>query len=95
MEAARRGLKQHQEFKTAAFNFQPTVWKKASKQTWKPPPTGMSKINTDAAVFGDGTVGFGFVIRNAEGLVEMAGSKRTPVQGDSTFVEALAMRFAL
>lgn len=40
-------------------------------------------------------MGFGFVIRNDRGEVILAGSKRCRAVGDITFLEVLALRFAL
>ncbi|KAL8520299.1 hypothetical protein ACS0TY_011008 [Phlomoides rotata] len=55
----------------------------------------MHKLNSDVAIFDDGTVGFGFVIRDANGLVILAGSKRCQARGSSTLVEALALRYII
>ncbi|KAK6152513.1 hypothetical protein DH2020_015148 [Rehmannia glutinosa] len=62
---------------------------------WKPPNENSLKMNTDAATFDDGSVGFGFVIRNATGEVILAGASRSNKTGSSTYIEGLAMIFAL
>ncbi|KAL8546637.1 hypothetical protein ACS0TY_006381 [Phlomoides rotata] len=61
---------------------------------WQPPPLGGLKLNTDAASFSDGTVGCGFVLRTNSGNVVLAGSKWMKGAGNSTLLEALALRFA-
>ncbi|KAL8469857.1 hypothetical protein ACS0TY_032640 [Phlomoides rotata] len=66
---------------------------KTHRTSWGPPPAGTYKLNSDAAIFADGTVGFGFVIQDANGLVILAGSKRCRAWGNSTLVEALALRY--
>ncbi|KAL8457339.1 hypothetical protein ACS0TY_035261 [Phlomoides rotata] len=43
----------------------------------------------------DGTFGLGFVVRDDQGLVLMAGSKRCFSAGSSTLAKALALRFGL
>ncbi|KAL8547597.1 hypothetical protein ACS0TY_007062 [Phlomoides rotata] len=62
---------------------------------WTPPSPGRRKLNSDATIFKDGTVGLGFVVRDEHGLVLMAGSKRCLSAGSSTLAEALALRFGL
>ncbi|KAL8491102.1 hypothetical protein ACS0TY_022942 [Phlomoides rotata] len=32
--------------------------------SWEKPPLGRYKLNTDAAIFSDGSTGFRFVVRN-------------------------------
>ncbi|KAL8500978.1 hypothetical protein ACS0TY_020529 [Phlomoides rotata] len=68
---------------------------KVHRTSWCPPPAGTYKLNSDAAIFADGTVGFDFVIRDANGLVILAGSKRCQARGNSTLVEALALRYII
>lgn len=63
---------------------------------WQCPPSGRVKLNSDAAIFSDGSVGLGFVIRDVEGAMKLAGSKRCTAATDSnTLIEALALRFGL
>lgn len=54
--------------------------KRAKERTlgarWRPPSPGHLKLNSDAALFSDDTVGLGFVIRNDRGEVMAAGSRR-------------------
>ncbi|KAL8470305.1 hypothetical protein ACS0TY_032959 [Phlomoides rotata] len=68
---------------------------KVPHRTWSPPPSGSLKLNSNAACFLDGSVGFGFIIRNERGKVHLAGSKRCTAAGHSTMIEALALRFGL
>ncbi|KAL8539218.1 hypothetical protein ACS0TY_001003 [Phlomoides rotata] len=61
---------------------------------WCPPAQGLLKLNSDAGVFSDGSVGLGFVVRDELGTVVLAGAKRFLVAADnSTLIEALALRF--
>ncbi|KAL8519241.1 hypothetical protein ACS0TY_010254 [Phlomoides rotata] len=62
---------------------------------WTRPPPGTTKINTDAAIFEDGTVGLGFIVRDDMGQTLIAGSKRCRGSDSSTLVEALALKFGL
>lgn len=64
-----------------------------SSSGWQCPPSGRLKLNSDAAVFPDGSVGLGFVVRNYEGVVLLAGSKRLTAAADhSVLIEALALQ---
>ncbi|KAL8491268.1 hypothetical protein ACS0TY_023054 [Phlomoides rotata] len=66
------------------------------RTSWSHPPRGTLKLNSDAGVFSDGSVGLGFVVRDSSGKVVMAGAKRCAAAGDnSTIIEALALRFGL
>ncbi|KAL8543850.1 hypothetical protein ACS0TY_004418 [Phlomoides rotata] len=58
-----------------------------------PTSSGHYILNSNAAIFDDETMGFGFVIRDANGLVILAGSKRCRARENSTLVEALALRY--
>ncbi|KAL8511569.1 hypothetical protein ACS0TY_018102 [Phlomoides rotata] len=49
----------------------------------------------DAALFGDRTVGLGFVVRDDFGRILIAGSKRCRGGSSSTFVEAMMLHFRL
>ncbi|KAK6126675.1 hypothetical protein DH2020_039583 [Rehmannia glutinosa] len=62
---------------------------------WKPSDEGTLKMNTDAATFKDGSVGFGFVIRDHCGDVLLAGSAQKNMDGNSTMIEGAAMLFAI
>ncbi|KAL8530440.1 hypothetical protein ACS0TY_007467 [Phlomoides rotata] len=71
-------------------------WNKHEGSTaqWQHPPEGVLKLNSDVA-FSDGFVGFGFVLRNHEGTVLSAGSKRVVATGNRSLLEALALHYAL
>ncbi|KAL8473164.1 hypothetical protein ACS0TY_030118 [Phlomoides rotata] len=63
---------------------------------WSPPPHGKLKLNSDAGVFSDGSVGLGFIVRNSSGKMILAGTRRCLVTVDnSTMIEALALRFGV
>ncbi|KAL8540904.1 hypothetical protein ACS0TY_002234 [Phlomoides rotata] len=59
------------------------------------PPAGTFKFNSDATIFNDGTVGYGFVVRDDGGEVLIAGAKRETAGGSSTLVEARALLHGL
>lgn len=69
--------------------------KKKANAAWSKPPLDRLKLNSDAAVFRDGTVGYDFVVRNENGGVILAGAKRERVAGASELAEAMALRFGL
>lgn len=94
-EVVCRSLRLFQDLR-AHSNVKGKSLKKSDRNiAWIPPPQGLLKINSDVAVFGDGQVGLGFVIRNSRGDVMMSGVKRCKADGDSTLLEALALRFAM
>ena len=60
---------------------------------WKPPGTGLFKINFDEAVFEDrALVGLGIVIQDESGLIIAALSQKIPLPSSVEMVEALAVR---
>ncbi|KAL8541941.1 hypothetical protein ACS0TY_002983 [Phlomoides rotata] len=63
---------------------------------WKPPELGSLKLNSDAGVFPNGSVGLGFVVRNAEGRPVLAGTKRIAAAvGNNVLLEALSLCFRM
>lgn len=66
-----------------------------TNRIWSPLPPDQIKLNSDAALFNDGTFGLGFMIRNVEGKVILTGAKRSNGDGDSTLANALALRFGI
>lgn len=60
------------------------------KESWNKPLIGWLKVNAEAGVFSDGTLGLGFVVRNKMWEVKLAGARRcrVPTQ-NSTLTEAL------
>ncbi|KAL8467739.1 hypothetical protein ACS0TY_031110 [Phlomoides rotata] len=68
--------------------------------TWPTPPhphpmSLVLKLNSDAAVYDDGTAAFGFVVRDDTGDVLAAGAKREVAGGSSTLLEARALLHGL
>ena len=64
-------------------------------ENWCPPPSGMLKLNVDAGLFKDGSMGCGMVIRDNEGNVKFAATKLEKWQMSPTMAEAIAMRWCL
>lgn len=62
---------------------------------WSKPPVGWVKVNVDAAVFSDNTIGFGSVIRNEEGQFLRARSGRIAGCWKRREAEALSLKEAL
>lgn len=62
---------------------------------WKRPTPGKTKLNCDAAVIEMGRAGLGFVLRDEEGKVLLAGKTECRTTGGSTLMESLAIRYAL
>ncbi|KAL8547083.1 hypothetical protein ACS0TY_006709 [Phlomoides rotata] len=63
---------------------------------WSRPPTGHTKMNIDAGVFPDGSVGLGFIVCDDEGRALLAGVKRVFAPPDnSTLIEAMTLRFGI
>ncbi|KAL8535254.1 hypothetical protein ACS0TY_011032 [Phlomoides rotata] len=89
-EITRRAMNLHTGYQAA--NPDPHITGKWPVITakWSCPPPGRHKINSDATIFDDDTFGLGFVIRDDQGMVLMAGSKRCLAEGSNTLAEALA-----
>ncbi|KAL8520557.1 hypothetical protein ACS0TY_011184 [Phlomoides rotata] len=65
-------------------------------EQWSPHQTGNHKLNADVGVFPDGLVGLGFIVRNWEGRLILAGARRcTTSSTNNTLIEALALRFGM
>ncbi|KAK6130853.1 hypothetical protein DH2020_035399 [Rehmannia glutinosa] len=63
--------------------------------SWTVPEQGQLKMNCDAAVYKDGSLGYGFVVRDSVGDVLLSGTKRTNMEGSSTLAEDLTLIFRL
>lgn len=66
-----------------------------ANRVWKKPHEGWLKVNTDAAVFSDGTIGVGAVIRDSNG--SFVGARCCKVAGawSPREPEAISMKEAL
>ncbi|XP_048493657.1 uncharacterized protein LOC125494128 [Beta vulgaris subsp. vulgaris] len=62
---------------------------------WKAPPAGCIKVNSDAAIFKDNSIGLGGVARDNEGDVVMATCRKWRGNFDVEVAEAIGMRHAL
>ncbi|XP_048498228.1 uncharacterized protein LOC125496729 [Beta vulgaris subsp. vulgaris] len=67
----------------------------AGAKVWEAPAMGSLKINSDAAMFDDGKVGIGGVVRDAEGDVLMATCVVMEGGGEVDIAEGLAARHSL
>lgn len=69
---------------------------RAPSQNWIPPPVGLVKVNTDAAISSEKSmVGLGAVIIDELGHVRAAAVKVSKLQGDVSYAEAEAMEWGL
>ncbi len=69
---------------------------RAGQARWTPPPLGFLKINCDAALDShQGTIGFGFLIRDSSGRVEATVCKSAHFLVEPVVVESLAVLCAL
>ncbi|KAM6584214.1 hypothetical protein CsatB_011216 [Cannabis sativa] len=65
-------------------------------EQWQPPHGDSFKVNVDAAIFANTTqFGFGFVVRNSQGLLIEGVTKRFNGSATPEFVEALGVKEAL
>ncbi|KAK6135176.1 hypothetical protein DH2020_031072 [Rehmannia glutinosa] len=72
-----------------------TKGRKNTRVKWQNPRPGNLKLNTDCAKFNDGSVGYGFAVRDSQGDVLLAGTRRLNMEGSSTFIEGLALLYAM
>ena len=71
----------------------PPQLERLHKQPWSPPPHGVHKINTDANVRNrHGFIGIGVIIRDVDGMVIAALSKKIMVFFSPLVAESLAAR---
>ena len=63
---------------------------------WRPPPSGLLKVNFDGALFaGENMAGLGVIICNDSGLVITALLQKIPLPASVEMVEVLVERRAL
>ena len=63
--------------------------------TWSPPGSGFMKLNFDAGFISDISTGWGFVLRDHDGNIILAGSKLSQSFGGATVEEARACLYGL
>ncbi|CAL1360945.1 unnamed protein product [Linum trigynum] len=66
-----------------------------SRVSWEPPPVGVLKLNTDAAILGEKGTGYGMVLRDWNGNFIMGATHRTRVRWPVELAEAKAMLWGL
>lgn len=66
-----------------------------SSHEWRSPPTGLYKLNTDAANFKNQQVGMGGVVRDSAGEVMLATCLRIDGMKEAAVAEALSTRHCL
>jgi hypothetical protein len=64
-------------------------------ENWSPPDRNFIKINVDAGCFLDGSTGWGFIVRNAAGLVQFAATKLEGISVSPLLAECLGLRWCL
>ncbi|KAK9688730.1 hypothetical protein RND81_09G007000 [Saponaria officinalis] len=74
---------------------QPLLFHGVGGGDWQPPGPGTIKLNSDAAIFGDGEIGMGVVGRDETGRVVMVASKRVRARMSPELAEMKAMIFGL
>ena len=62
---------------------------------WKPPEEGVYKVNSDAAMFTEGGVGLGGVVRDSMGDIVMSTCMKVTEEMEVVLAEALAVRHGL
>ena len=94
-EVIDRATQKALEFRSANESSCASTKEGGERKGWKKPNDGVFKVNTDAAVFSEGRIGYGAVVRGTLGDVRMAccGVREGLVEAD--VAEALAARFAL
>ena len=89
---ASKGLQEYQQLRPIHTKIPCT----ARSVRWRPPPTGLLKVNFDEAYFtGDNKAGLGIIIRNDVGLVMAALTQQIPLLASVEMVEVLVARRAL
>ncbi|XP_050290016.1 uncharacterized protein LOC126728194 [Quercus robur] len=84
------------EYRAAILHDRPVVPAPQQSVRWTPPRDGLFKINVDGAVFlKQKAVGVGVVIRDSEGRLEAALSKKIPLPLGAVEVEAKAVEVGL
>lgn len=64
-------------------------------ERWKAPNVAAMKINVDAGCFDNGTIGWGFLVRNFEGKVSFTATKREKIRVSPLLAEVLGLRWCL
>ncbi|KAJ1431920.1 Ribonuclease H-like superfamily [Sesbania bispinosa] len=65
------------------------------QNNWLAPPPGKYKVNCDAVVVEEGNWGIGIIIRDCEGIVLAAATRRIETLPDASIAEAFGIKFAL
>ncbi|EEF35196.1 hypothetical protein RCOM_1074840 [Ricinus communis] len=95
MDTAERAQSRLLEFKDYQQRMSVPTQGSTDEVRWQAPVKGMGKVNADAAIYKDGTTGFGCVVRDMSGKVLLAGARRVQMEGSTVVAEALTIRWAL
>ncbi|XP_057423749.1 uncharacterized protein LOC130717521 [Lotus japonicus] len=63
--------------------------------TWRPPQSGIIKVNVDASVSAGSLMGYGYIARNSRGEVLATAAAKWPTASTVALAEAMALRWAL
>lgn len=73
--------------------------KRVREGKWKKPPQNTIKMSCDVVVLGEGRVGLGFLIRDGQANIVLAGKKKKKreetVTGNNTLLEGYTMNYAM
>ncbi|KAL2943143.1 hypothetical protein RDABS01_031491, partial [Bienertia sinuspersici] len=94
-EVVQRAVSLVGEFDLANVDAGENFVSNAAPSVWTPPCEGVYKINSDAAIFGSGRVGFGTIMRDFSGDVMVAACDWVEGDNEIEVAEALGARFAL
>lgn len=85
-----------QDWREAQRNYRTTNTQgEAELRVWSVPPVGWVKANVDAAVFQDGTIGIGCVIRDMHGQFVCARCRKVAGACKAPEAEAISLKEAL
>ncbi|XP_057426531.1 uncharacterized protein LOC130719958 [Lotus japonicus] len=69
--------------------------REGDRAKWRPPQTGIIKVNVDASVPTGSLMGYGYIARNSRGEVLATAAAKWPTVSTVALAEAMALRWAL